>query len=70
MDNKGPIDGPNYPQGIIYIDCYSEIIPNDRVITQMISCQNKLQESYSHSDPDAGETTFNNYFQFRADCQM
>ena len=47
---------------MIYTDCYAEIIPNDRVITQMISCQNKLQESYARSDPDAGETTFNNCF--------
>ena len=50
MDNKGPIDLPNYPWGMIYTDCYVEIIPNDLVITQMISCQNKLQELYSPSD--------------------
>ena len=46
MDNKGPIDGPNYTWAVIYIGSYVEIIPNDHVITQIISCQNKLQKLF------------------------
>ena len=44
MDNKGPIVGPNNTWGVIYTGSYVEIIPNDHVIRQMISYQNKLRE--------------------------